>query len=174
MPPEYRDNAFWGSVKATGRILLGTRGFRAQKIEIEALCASQSYRLHRSGILEKIGNHYNVPVFHDLDALLAEFPPSGFEGFLPAIPQEQWDKVLRFQGISHIWYTVRKDPYESGGVLLGDDGSNLALPPDQEVVVVGSAGNIYRLLPDGRVIVSFASLSNLLGKRDFYEDSYGR
>ena len=56
-----------GSVKAHGKIILGTLGFRAEYMEIEALCS-----VDRGCYADA----YGVPRFPTLEELLENFPPS--------------------------------------------------------------------------------------------------
>lgn len=55
-----------GSIKASGRILLGTRGFRAEKMEIEALWGKGSKR---------VAKWYGVPWLPTKKEFLEAFPP---------------------------------------------------------------------------------------------------
>jgi hypothetical protein len=153
VPYEYIGNPIWGSIKATGRILVGTRGFRAQKVEVEALCVNPGARYTLVEDAKRTGDHYGVPVFHDLDAMLAEFPPHDLQGILPDIPQSQWTQILGFRTIDGTLYSVLKDPYEAGGVLLGNDGSSVRLPPEHPVAMADFTVTTYRFLPDGQVLV---------------------
>lgn len=62
-----------GSLKASGRVVLGSRGFRAERVEIEALarpCAKY------------VATYYGVPWFPTMEDLVAEFPPSNVDSLL--------------------------------------------------------------------------------------------
>jgi hypothetical protein len=62
----------YGSIKATGKVVVGELGFRAQYAEIEAIAGPEG---------EKYAKHYGVPWFPDgLDALAETFPPTRLEG----------------------------------------------------------------------------------------------
>lgn len=55
-----------GSIKASGRILLGTKGFRAEKAEVEALWGRGTKRL---------AEFYGVPWLPNKAEFLEAFPP---------------------------------------------------------------------------------------------------
>lgn len=64
-----------GSIKATGHVLMGEAGFKAEFAEIEALC----------GVQAKLpATYYRVPWFATWEELIAEFPPSDLSNLLPA------------------------------------------------------------------------------------------
>lgn len=62
-----------GSIRASGRIVLQRRGFRAQFAQVEAL-TTPDFRYR--GQLQELGAHYGVPVFNTFHELQDEFPPS--------------------------------------------------------------------------------------------------
>lgn len=64
-----------GSFKATGSVILGTVGFRAEKVEVEALCGNYP----RIG--KELSRQYNVPWFETREELLTQFPFVPMEGF---------------------------------------------------------------------------------------------
>jgi hypothetical protein len=66
-----------GTVKAYGSVMLGTIGFRAQYMEIEALA--------RSGprVAEKAAA-YGVPVVPSFEALVSQYPPSSVDELIGA------------------------------------------------------------------------------------------
>jgi hypothetical protein len=82
----YRPNHTTGSgnvqavVRGYGKVVLGTRGFRAQKAQIVAICmpADVTYRNARRGnegvYRQQMGERYGVPVFTEFDAMLRDFP----------------------------------------------------------------------------------------------------
>lgn len=74
--PEDVDTRGWvfGSIKAYGKVTLGTRGFRAAKAEIEAITGLNG--------TDFIGTLYKVPVYKDVDQLLEKFPPISVEHLL--------------------------------------------------------------------------------------------
>lgn len=63
-----------GSIKASGRIILGTLGFRAERVEIEALVGGQARTVAE--------DTYHVPWFPTMAQLLEEFPPSNVDELL--------------------------------------------------------------------------------------------
>jgi len=67
----------YGSIKASGRIILQERGFRSQFAEVEALCLGPS--IHGGSLWEGIrmfGHLHNIPVFYSMRELQKEFPPA--------------------------------------------------------------------------------------------------
>lgn len=82
----YGGQAVFGSIKASGRMLIGEHGFRAQFAEVEALspspaCISSAEK--RAGI-RQIAEAYGVPYFKSMIELLEAFPPPTID--LEAIP----------------------------------------------------------------------------------------
>lgn len=97
--PGYEDSRGWivGSIKAYGRTIVGTRGFRAGKAEVEALTlnpdalnkAHWSIRNFEGKVVlsdplqveqmwdtvHRLGWNYQVPVFRSTEALVEAFPP---------------------------------------------------------------------------------------------------
>jgi hypothetical protein len=103
------DNRGWilGSIKAYGKTIVGTRGFRAGKAEIEALTLNPQGLNHHSrwsiknfanetiylaqspdaqqqlwDMVDKMGEKYQVPVFRSAKALVEAFPPISVEHLL--------------------------------------------------------------------------------------------
>ena len=91
-----------GSIKVTGRVILGTRGFRAEKAEIEALCIGslarrapncqcciKIYQLFQESapqIIQYLGRRFRVPTFLDSNELMQAFPPMDISALIdPAV-----------------------------------------------------------------------------------------
>jgi hypothetical protein len=62
-----------GTVKLTGRVILATEGFRAEKAEIESLALGSYASLYAH--LNLLGGVYDVPTFDSHAALYEAFPP---------------------------------------------------------------------------------------------------
>lgn len=156
IPREYRHHPIWGSVKATGRVLIGTRGFRAEKVEIEALCAgTEGFSFISEETIQRLGNHYSVPTFPSPEAMFKAFPPQSLDGLVPAaVPSEEWLVMLRFRGINGVDYAVKTNPDGSGGVVNGSDGWIMPLPPMNTVTMAGNNGTRYTFESDGVIEVS--------------------
>lgn len=73
MPGLPAGHYIFGSIKATGHIVLGTRGFRAEYVEVEALYGSGT-------IGPIVAEQYGVPWFENQDRLVEEFPFTPLEG----------------------------------------------------------------------------------------------
>lgn len=85
-PLRVSDLHIFGSIKATGSIVMGTLGFRAERVEVEAL--------YGGGILSgpKIAERYGVPWFESPQELVEKFPFTRMQDFeyeeypQPAVP----------------------------------------------------------------------------------------
>jgi hypothetical protein len=83
-----------GVVRASGRIILGTEGFRAERAEVEALyyspiaeVAYERFHLGKDyyGMLHLLGEAYGVPVFDSWEEAVAAMPPSDVSELLKKI-----------------------------------------------------------------------------------------
>jgi hypothetical protein len=63
------EGAVFGVVKATGRVILGSHGFRAEHVEIVAVCTTN--RVYKERLLK----HTNYQVFDTEQELLEAYPP---------------------------------------------------------------------------------------------------
>jgi len=70
-----------GTVKAYGSVVLGTIGFRAEYMEIEALVGSNPLIPVMAGV-------YGVPVVPDFETLLSHYPPSNVDELIGAPSRE--------------------------------------------------------------------------------------
>lgn len=66
-----------GTVKAHGSVILGTIGFRAQYMEIEALVDSSPLVAERAAA-------YGVPTVPSFEALVSQYPPSNVDELIGA------------------------------------------------------------------------------------------
>lgn len=118
-PGEYLNRPILGTVKGSGRILVGDTGFRAEKVEIEALAVgydvSPEERPKFFEALKILGNYYNVPVFGHPTLLLEAFPPTEIDGLgVPPTPEDfhDWPITAGFvtnQGVVQL----RRSPEET-------------------------------------------------------------
>lgn len=69
----------WGSIKAHGRVILSTKGFRAQYADVEAFYASRELVPYLEGL--------GVPVYSNRTQFLADFPPIPVDHLLPPKPE---------------------------------------------------------------------------------------
>lgn len=72
----------YGSIKATGNVVIGERGFRSQIAEVEALAGPGA---------KASAAHYNVPWYPTLDELSVEYPP---QAAIVAAPTKPLDHTL--------------------------------------------------------------------------------
>lgn len=90
-----------GSVKAYGKIILGTLGFRAQFVEIEAVAVSHDIRVPPlSDVLSATREIYQIDIFGNLDQLVKAFPPIPVNHLLereePILsPREEAERLYR-------------------------------------------------------------------------------
>lgn len=71
LPPDYV--IVRGSIQASGRIIVGTKGFRAEKACIEALSGDELYNFARMT---------RLPWFPSMEELVAAFPPDNVSELL--------------------------------------------------------------------------------------------
>lgn len=135
-----------GSIKASGRIILGTKGFRAEKVELEALV-----RFPTGGMpYGQLAEVYNVPLYETWKELLVDFPPVNVEALIGPIPPvwRQWVDNL----FGHDWNLSDRDAeriYQWADVKRGGDlrtevtysyGGNVA------VLVTNMAGQVIQVV----------------------------
>lgn len=78
-----------GSIKAYGKVILGTKGFRAQYADIEALCTPSRHSTCDCcpNLETALACQYpNIPIYHDREAFLNDFPPIPVDHLLPPEP----------------------------------------------------------------------------------------
>jgi hypothetical protein len=71
------DNTVVGTVRAHGSVMLGTIGFRAQYMEIEALVNS-------SPLIAEKAAAYGVPMVPSFEVLVSQYPPSNVDELIGA------------------------------------------------------------------------------------------
>lgn len=67
----------FGSIKASGVVVIGGRGFRAEKAQIEALCCLSFLGEHNEQA-ERVARRYAVPLYSNPRELIDNFPPNEF------------------------------------------------------------------------------------------------
>lgn len=92
-----------GVIEASGRVLLGTHGFRAERARLVAITIDpvQSSRYH--DVRELVGGplgEAGVQVFPDLTSLAAEFPPEDLTGLIDHTCDERCDDIAGSRQIS--------------------------------------------------------------------------
>lgn len=81
-----RSVAVPGVIEAKGRIILGTKGFRAQQARIVALIKPETPYENNS---IKAAETYGVPLFNSKEEALEVFPPHDVEELLPELREER-------------------------------------------------------------------------------------
>lgn len=100
---DYRGIVF-GSIKAYGSVILGEKGFRAGKAEIEGLAPEAVWIANDHwDILKQLGDQYQVPVFPTIGLLLDAFPPIPVEHLLGDWKAEQERKQEEARKQRQLW-----------------------------------------------------------------------
>lgn len=84
------DGDVFGVIEATGRVLLGTSGFRAERARIVALCVPDD----GDGIATRLAARYGVPAFTAPADLLDAFPPEDVTALLGREPEEPPERTI--------------------------------------------------------------------------------
>lgn len=135
-PWDYMNRLVLGSVKATGKIMLGDTGFRAQKLEIEAIaCGFDTPPDMVKDALGEWAKFYGVPCFWDPHELLEAFPPQDLSHILPPIE----DSYANWQVIDSI-----ETKYGSVSFIKSPDNGDMAIRQ--------SSNQIVGTLMPGRVV----------------------
>jgi hypothetical protein len=83
----------YGSIKAYGRVVLGTAGFRAQYAEIEALFVDPFVGTR----LRWHGGWKGIPMYQEREMFLKDYPPISVENLLP---EPQPDPILQYKSLT--------------------------------------------------------------------------
>lgn len=103
----HRPDSLSGSIKASGRVILGTKGFRAEKAQVEALVVPYSDKSSPVALVaEHIAAVYGVPTFKSFAALMEAFPPVDVEALVGPLPPP-W--VLWANGIFNAEWKLSED-----------------------------------------------------------------
>ena len=71
-----------GVIEATGRVAHGTRGFRAEKTRILAICPVSALLDQSSEKLLPLAEYYKVDLFRNMEELVWRFPPDDVSEFV--------------------------------------------------------------------------------------------
>jgi hypothetical protein len=130
LPLEYLNQPIFAVIKATGRILLSDIGFRAERIEIEALSVGSRlfWEFNDFTRLRIIGRHFDVPVFVNPEEMLAAHPPQDLAGLIPA-PEVDYSAWFPCQTMYTDLgtYQLLQGPGWSFAVI-GPDGKAIPIP----------------------------------------------
>lgn len=104
----------YGSIRASGKVILGTEGFRAQHADIEALYVPWTPSPPSPDLLWHL-QRINLPVFYNRDRFLAAFPPISVDHLLPPeptipSPPSFMAAMLSNEQIAELWKTFRNGP----------------------------------------------------------------
>jgi hypothetical protein len=86
-------------------VVLGTKGFRAGKVEIEALTVGDTWRAFGDiqAILGMLGDTYQVPTFQSIGELMEAFPPISVEHLLGDWEAKQERKREEAEKLRQYW-----------------------------------------------------------------------
>lgn len=86
----------WGSVRATGRVVLGTHGFRAERVEVEAVVVEDLQRgLYEPARVEAMLRDRGFTVCRSREELLERFPPQDMSGLVDHVCGPSCDAVAQ-------------------------------------------------------------------------------
>lgn len=71
-----------GVIRVSGRIILGTKGFRAQKAEIEAFAPALP-RTGQWGLVQELADHFGVQAMPSGEDAFAAYPPDDLSALFP-------------------------------------------------------------------------------------------
>jgi hypothetical protein len=71
-----------GSISAHGKVVLGTEGFKAERVVIEALCLENPGSRAYPSAAKFIAARYDLPVFAKYKEMLEAFPPADVSGLV--------------------------------------------------------------------------------------------
>lgn len=141
--PSLGESLIVGSIKATGFIVVGELGFRAQYAEIEALCGLGA---------EPSAEHYGVPWFSTMDELAEHFPAD--KTYDVHDPYASWDVLFTFGILPH-QSTVRMDPDTKRIFVFGGALPHVELTPGVSVATIVEGMTLVTLtLRNGRIDIS--------------------
>lgn len=141
-----------GSIKATGFIVVGELGFRAQYVEIEALCGLGA---------EPAAEHYGVPWFATMDELVEHFPAD--KTYDVHDLYASWDDLFTFGILPH-QSTVRMDPDTKRIFVFGSDSASprVELTPGVPVATIVEGTTLVTLtLCNGRIDITSVPWSGI-------------
>lgn len=140
--PFYGAAVVVAAIEASGKIILGTRGFRAQNAKVVAVAPAYPYREDNPSRLhiDEIGKRYTAPVFRDSSELYHNYPPSDVSELVPKeapkkgipwsppIPTKIWYETTTTTTTSHIKintvYEHKNTPPSNVNVTLYTNSSN--------------------------------------------------
>lgn len=105
-----------GVIRVSGRIILGTKGFRAEKAEIEALAPALP-RTMQEGMVRDLAARYQVKYMSSGEDAFAEFPPNDLSALFPppstdALVEVDWDQMTAALGRTTEAVTKLYEPLE--------------------------------------------------------------
>jgi hypothetical protein len=100
-----------GSISAHGKVILGTVGFKAERVVVEALCLQNPASRAYPSAAELTAERYELPLFVRYEEMLEAFPPVDVSELVGPSPEPPT--------------YMRPNPYLgsfwSGAIIVGDD-----------------------------------------------------
>ena len=87
-----------GVIRVSGRIILGTKGFRAEKAEIEAFAPALPHT-GQWGLVQELAHRFKVRAMQSGEAAFAAYPPDDLSALFPE-PEPGLDERLATMGAS--------------------------------------------------------------------------
>lgn len=122
---EYRAYPIVGSVRATGRVVLQEKGFRAQHCVVEALAPGYSIVAQDVPWARNTADSLGVPFFPTMSALQREFPPTNLDGIVDIEEYQERRRAERIAQWQEQWERLnsimQKSWMEQYGLLFNGD-----------------------------------------------------
>lgn len=105
--------AIFGVVSVAGRVILATRGMKAERMTILALVTDD----------EALGRRYGVPIYPSREALLSDFPPQDYSALVdvdptdPPAPPANGVVVMHLHVSTHFFAGAMRDASEAASRL---------------------------------------------------------
>lgn len=158
-PKEYLNQPVFAVIKATGRILLSDVGFRAERVEIEALSPGDRryWEFNDFTRLRTIGRYFDVPVFPNPAEMLAAHPPQDLAGLIstPEVDYKTWF-LHRAMHTDLGTYQFLQDPGGWSFVVIGPDGEVIPIPASLRKLTLSDGRMRYVIERQGRYLLSTA------------------
>lgn len=87
------DRTVVGVIEATNRVAHGTRGFRAEKARILAICPVSNLLYPSRKTLPALAEYYEIDLFRNMEELVWRFPPDDVSAFVSHNTHEAWKEL---------------------------------------------------------------------------------
>jgi hypothetical protein len=90
-------NSVVGVIEATGRVAHGTRGFKAEKARILAICPVSTLLHPSKKTLPIMAGYYGVPLLRNMEEIVRHFPPDDVSDLINSIQPQVGNELLQQQ-----------------------------------------------------------------------------